>query len=379
MSFILLFLLISLLFLVVMLVLIFSAAASVMGRERPVQQEEPTCGGCGYIVKNMAEPVCAVCHSEFHIVGIHMPPPPAGNSAAAAWLAFRRVSGLSLGVWTILIGGIALGFTVVAGEHYWPYYSESTTHLEARPKSTGYDSVLISTTQRLRARGRTQQGEPVTLSKSVVVDLRTAKGTRTLEADLLAPSLTYIDAGGTTITAAVLPTKETILELMKSSGIKIDRQEALEAAAIAKLVADPATVDEYSVTDSNSTSSLPLSIISNNLDGGGWEAPMALPTVAIPSAAVIWLMGVALISFSQRGRRAALREQILAAAIPAEAPWQPPEIPFDVQAAASAANATAMEAEAKKTGPAPAGGILTPPAKADPGKGPPKMQIGTMS
>jgi len=108
MGFIVLLLFVALLLLLAMMALIFTAAVSVMGHEKPLHQEEPTCGGCGYIVKNVNEPVCAICHAEFHHVGIVMPPPPADGSAAAAWLAFRRVSGVSLGIWTIVAGIIAI-------------------------------------------------------------------------------------------------------------------------------------------------------------------------------------------------------------------------------------------------------------------------------
>src|SRR5205085_6393471 len=117
MGFILLLLFVAVLFLVCVLALIFTAAASVMGRERPMHLEEPTCGGCGYIVKNVDEAVCTTCHAEFKIVGIVMPPAPASNSAAAAWLAFRRVSGVSMGIWTGIAGVGVLGLTVWTGEH----------------------------------------------------------------------------------------------------------------------------------------------------------------------------------------------------------------------------------------------------------------------
>ena len=53
MALIVLLLFVALLFLLAMLVLIFSTAASVMGSDRPVNPDDPTCGGCGYIVKNV--------------------------------------------------------------------------------------------------------------------------------------------------------------------------------------------------------------------------------------------------------------------------------------------------------------------------------------
>ena len=121
MGFILLLLFVAIVFLLCMLALIFTAAASVMGRDRPMHMEEPTCGGCGYIVKNVDDAVCNICHAEFKIVGIVMPPAPAGNSAAAAWLAFRRVSGMSLGIWTVIAGVATLGLTVWSGEHLLPF------------------------------------------------------------------------------------------------------------------------------------------------------------------------------------------------------------------------------------------------------------------
>src|SRR5207253_1582535 len=60
MALIVLLLFVALLFLLAMLVLIFSTAASVMGSDRPVNPDDPTCGGCGYIVKNVQDPVCSV-------------------------------------------------------------------------------------------------------------------------------------------------------------------------------------------------------------------------------------------------------------------------------------------------------------------------------
>src|SRR5205814_9996044 len=108
MGFIVLLLFVALLLLLAMLALIFTAAVSVMGHERPLHQEEPTCGGCGYIVKNIDDAVCNVCHSEFKIVRSGMPPPPAGNSAAAAWLALPLVSGVSLADVTRAAGAMCL-------------------------------------------------------------------------------------------------------------------------------------------------------------------------------------------------------------------------------------------------------------------------------
>jgi hypothetical protein len=368
MGFIVLLLFVALLFLLCMLALIFTAAASVMGRERPIHLEEPTCGGCGYIVKNVDEPVCNVCHAEFKHVGIIMPPPPASNSAAAAWLAFRRVSGLSLGIWTVVAGIITLGLTVWTGENFLPFYSESITHLEIRPKSTGYDSALISVTHRRRARGRAQQEDPISIAKSAVFDLKMARGTRTLQADLLAPSLTYTNDVGKPVTSVAVPSKEVLVDFMKAAGITIDGQVTLEASAIAKMINDPDSI-EPPTSDNTGGNDLPVEILTMNTDGGGWEAAMPLAFLVIPSATFLWLLGVGIISWLQRGRRAALREQILNASTPLEIPWEFSTVSKDVVAAAAdaeaAANATTVQ---KQAGPAPADGSSVPPAKTDPAK-----------
>src|SRR4051812_40067280 len=339
MGFILLLLFIAVLFLLCMLALIFTAAASVMGRERPMHMEEPTCGGCGYIVKNMEDAVCDVCHAEFKIVGIVMPPAPASNSAAAAWLAFRRVSGVSLGIWTIVAGVVALGFTVWAGEHLLPFYAESVTHVEVRPKSTGYDSVLIALTHRRRATGRVQMEDPTSLVKTAIIDLKTGKGNRRMEADLLAPSLSYINDTGRSITSVAVPSQEVLTDFFKGGGIKIDRQVTLEATAIAKIINDPVTMAE-TPTD-HTDGDLPVEIINLTTDGGAWQASMPLPLLVIPSAMFFWLLGVGVISFLQRGSRAALREQILNAKTPLEIPWEFSTISKDVVEAAAQADAVA--------------------------------------
>ncbi|HEV8292086.1 MAG TPA: hypothetical protein VGP94_09185 [Tepidisphaeraceae bacterium] len=381
MGFILLLLFVALLFLLCMLALIFTAAASVMGRERPLHQEEPTCGGCGYIVKNIDDAVCNVCHAEFKHVGIVMPPPPSANSAAAAWLAFRRVSGLSLGIWTVVAGIVTLGLTVWAGEHFLPFYSESVTHVEIRPKSTGYDSALMTITHRRRANGRMQQEDPINLVKTVVLDLKMAKGSRTLQADLLAPSLTYIGGTGKTVTSVAVPSQEVLVDFMKSAGITIDRQVTLEASSIAKMLNDPQSIEQPS-SDQPGGNDLPVEILAMNVDGGAWEASMPLAFLVIPSAAFLWLLGVGVISFCQRGRRAALREQILSHAVPLEIPWEFSTISKDVIATAAEAEAAintaavqakvvaanAASAAKKEAGPAPAGGSSVPPAKTDPAK-----------
>jgi hypothetical protein len=383
MGFILLLLFVALLFLVCMLALIFTAAASVMGRERPMHLEEPTCGGCGYIVKNMDEAVCTTCHAEFKIVGIVMPPPPANNSAAAAWLAFRRVSGLSMGIWTVIAGVITLGLTVWSGEHLLPYNSESVTRLEVRPKSTGYDSMLIAITHRRRATGRAQQDDPTSLVKTAVVDLRSAKGKRTLKADLLAPSLEYINDVGKTVNSIAVPSQDVLCEFLRGAGVKIDRQVNLEAQTIAKMINEPETVEVPSAGE-NGGSDLPVDIINYNVEGGQWQAGMPLPLLVIPSAAFVWLLGVGIISFCQRGRRARLREQIMNSATPVEIPWEFSTISKDVVAAAvekdaatdaanferkaSAAVAARDAAAAKEAGPASTGGSSVPPAKTDPAK-----------
>jgi len=385
MGFIVLLLFVALLFLLCMLALIFTAAASVMGRERPLHQEEPTCGGCGYIVKNVDDAVCNVCHAEFKIVGIVMPPPPASNSAAAAWLAFRRVSGVSLGVWTIVAGIVTLGLTVWTGEHFLPFYSESVTHLEVRPKTTGYDSVLIAVTHRRRARGRVQQEDPISLSKTAVVDLKTAKGSRHLEADLLAPSLTYINSFGKTTTSVAVPSQEVMVDFMKAAGITVDSQVTFEAAAIARIINDPSIVAD-TPTD-HTEGELPVEIVNMTTDGGNWEAAMPLAFLVIPSSLFLWLLGVGAISFLQRGKRAELREQILKAGTPLEIPWEFSTISKDVVAAAAQADAatdaanlerkagTAVAARdagralaLKEAGPIPVDGSSVPPAKTDPAK-----------
>jgi hypothetical protein len=394
MGFILLLLFVAVTFLLCMLALIFTAAASVMGNERPLHQEEPTCGGCGYIVKNMDDAVCNTCHAEFKVVGIIMPPPPSSNSAAAAWLAFRRVSGVSMGIWTIIAGVAALGLTVWCGEHLLPYNSETITHLEVRPKTTGYDSVLIAVTHRRRATGRVQQEEPTSLVKTAVVDLKMAKGTRTLKADLLAPSLSYVNGMGKTVTSVAVPSQDILVEFLRAGGVKIDRQVELEAATIAKMINEPETVEMPSSGD-NGGGDLAVEILSLSNDGGAWEASMPLAFLVIPSAAFIWLLGVGIISFCQRGRRARLREQIMNSPTPVEIPWEFSTISKDVVAAAVEADAAASTASSERrataavtannasiardakdaaasalkgAGPAPAGGSSVPPAKTDPAK-----------
>jgi len=385
MAFIVALLFVALLFLLCMLALIFTAAASVMGRERPLHQQEPTCGGCGYIVKNMDEAVCSVCHAEFKIVGIVLPPAPASNSAAAAWLAFRRISGVSLGIWTIIAGVAALGLTVWAGEHLLPFYSESTTHVEVRPKTTGYDSLLITVTHRRRARGRVQQEDPVSLIKTALVDLKMAKGSRRLEADMLAPSLSYINDSGKHVTSVAVPSQEVLVDFFKGGGITIDRQVALEANTIARIINDPANFSE--TTSDHTEGDLPVEIISFTVDGGQWETTMPLAALVIPGAAFLWLLGVGVISFAQRGRRAALREQILKAGTPLEIPWEFSTVSKDVVAAAAQADAATDAANlerkagaavaareagrlaaAKEAGPAATGGSSAPPAPTDPAK-----------
>jgi len=389
MGFIVLLLFVALLLLLALMALIFTAAASVMGHEKPLHQEEPTCGGCGYIVKNMNEPVCAICHAEFHHVGIVMPPPPADSSAAAAWLAFRRVSGLALGIWTVVAGFLTLGLTVWSGEHLLPFYSQSVTHLELRPKTTGYDSVLITVDHRRSARGRVQQDDPTSVSKNVVVDLRTDKGTRTLKADMLAPSLTYINDSGKTINTVAVPSKDVLVDFMKAAGVQITPQVSFEAQSIARIIADPNSVDANS--PDFVPGDLPVDILNVNTDGGAWQASMPLPLFVIPSAAFLWLLGVGVISFLQRGRRAALREQILAASTQQQIFfWEPPANPTDVvaadadrtanavaAAAVTAANAAAAAAAStpaatapatKEAGPAVTTGSSVPPAKTDPAK-----------
>ena len=66
---------------------------------------------------------------------------------------------------------------------------------------------------------------------------------------------------------------------------------------------------------------------------------MPLAALVIPGAAFLWLLGVGVISFAQRGRRAALREQILKAGTPLEIPWEFSTVSKDVVAAAAQADA----------------------------------------
>src|SRR3954463_2295077 len=142
------------LFLLAMLALIAATAASVMGEEQPMRQFEPTCGGCGYIVKDMRETVCDICHAKFAVVGIIKPSARAPSVASAQWLAFRTVSGTPLALWSGAIGLLALVVTVAVGEAVWPHNSEASTHLQARPRNGGYESLVISTLHKRHARGR---------------------------------------------------------------------------------------------------------------------------------------------------------------------------------------------------------------------------------
>src|SRR5947209_5060254 len=125
------------LFLLTMLALIAATAASVMGGEAPIRQYEPTCGGCGYIIKDLKEPTCSVCNAKFSIVGIVKPSARAPSVSSAHWLAFRQVSGTPLAIWSGAIGLLALAITVAVGEALWPNNSESSTHIQARPRNGG--------------------------------------------------------------------------------------------------------------------------------------------------------------------------------------------------------------------------------------------------
>src|SRR6266513_2484702 len=158
------------LFLLTMLALIAATAASVMGGETPIRQYEPTCGGCGYIIKDLKEPTCEVCNAKFSIVGIVKPSARAPSVASAHWLAFRQVSGTPLAIWSGAIGLHAL---------------ESSTHIQARPRNGGYESLIISTLHRRHARGRIQLESPASLIKEASLEIQTQKGPATLKADLL--------------------------------------------------------------------------------------------------------------------------------------------------------------------------------------------------
>jgi len=93
--------------------LIFTAAVSVMGMRSRCNQEEPTCGGCGYIVKKrQTSPVCPICHAEFQSRGHLVHATAAGRMArrgrgVAGFPAGQRA--VSLGIWTIVAGMMALG------------------------------------------------------------------------------------------------------------------------------------------------------------------------------------------------------------------------------------------------------------------------------
>src|SRR6185436_10640009 len=106
-----------------------------------------------------------------------------------------------------------------------------------------------------------------------------------------------------------------------------------------------------------------------------WEAAMPLALLVIPTAAFVWLLGVGVISFCQRGRRARLREQIMSSAVPVEIPWEFSTISKDVVAAAGAAGAARnaavardAAASAKQAGPVSSGDSSVPPPKTDPAK-----------
>src|SRR6185503_4470737 len=106
-----------------------------------------------------------------------------------------------------------------------------------------YDSMLIAITHRRRATGRAEQEDPTSLVKTAVVDLRIPKGKRTLKADLLAPSLTYINSEGKIVNSVAVPSQDVLNEFLRGGGVTIDRQVTLESQTIAKMINDPQSIE----------------------------------------------------------------------------------------------------------------------------------------
>jgi hypothetical protein len=357
MSLIVALLLVSVVFLIAMVILIVTAAASVMGREQPLKQYEPTCGGCHYIVKDLEARTCEICGAEFTNVGINMPPAQMLSTNAAIWAAFRQVSLVPISIWTAIVGFIAVLVIVPVGERFWPFSSHLESRIDIRPKSGGWDTLSISGVHDRHARGRMQQDYPTSLKKEIQLELKTPTGRSTLTADFLKPTLTYTDPAGNTITKIVVPTSGYIADFMRAAGIHT-KQAAHESPYISELFTkatetpEPSPEDGSTPTDTSSSDS-PLDVYNINITGGHWQQATSLAGVGAPAVGGLWLVGVVAIFIKQHGRRRTMRERLLNPPTN-DVDWQPPEEPFVAP---------------NETGPASSPEPRLAP-KADPGKGP---------
>ena len=125
---------------------------------------------------------------------------------------------------------------------------------------------------------------------------------------MLAASFSYSDAAGKPITHNGLPAKNDLLSFMRDRGLAIDPGATQDAGIIANMLAKLAPGANL-IGSGEVRSSSNLTTIS--LNGGQWKSTIPLQTLSMSISPAAWFLGLVLIIYRQRNRRAKLAAALL--------------------------------------------------------------------
>jgi hypothetical protein len=309
-------LLVSLSGLLAFFLLIMAALGAARSKSTPDPDNDPRCGACGCIVPDPQQHICSTCGSSLPAVGLVLPFSKHRTTSWTGRQAFFKVTALPLALWTILLVGAAVGATFAIDQWLLPYVWESTSTLQARPRSRGCQSITISTLEEYHARGHAQFDSPQA-SKTTRVEFKTNDASHILDIDLLAPSYSFTDTSAKRITGDRVPTKTDLLNFMRETGLPTDAGANQDAAILATMLAKLAPGQN---TVGSSRENRPSSNLTTlTLNGGQWKTTIPLQTLALWISPTLWFLGFILIIYLQRHRRAELKTTLLTPPLPVPA------------------------------------------------------------
>jgi len=229
--------------------------------------------------------------------------------------AFFKVTAFPLALWTLGIAGLAIAATLAIDQWILPYVWQTTSAIHARPRSSGYQSIIISTLEEYRANGRAQFDSP-NATRTTRLELKTDTASHVLDVDLLAPSFNFTDATGKLITYDRLPTKADVIAFMRDSDIPLDSNAAQDAGVIAAMLSNLAPSETLVISSRDPRVVSKLDTTQIVFSGGQWKPAIALKPLAMSISSGLWLFGFISIIWRQRQRRAQIAAALLAPPLP---------------------------------------------------------------
>jgi hypothetical protein len=288
-----------------------------VSRSRPSNDpnDDPRCGACGCIIAHPKDGICPTCRSSLALVGLVLPFSKKRTTSWTGRQAFFKVTAFPLALWTLFITGLAIGGTYAIDQWALPYVWQTTSTVNARPRSSGCQSIHISTLEEYHANGRAQFETPSAI-KTSRLELKTDTASHVLNVDLLAPFFSYNDSTGKLITHDRLPVKGDLIAFMQAADIPLDANSTWEAGVIATMLTNlaPSETLVISSRDPRRISKLDTTRIAFN--GGQWKATIPLTNLSMSVSPAIWLLGFIFIIWKQRNRRAQVAAELLKPPLP---------------------------------------------------------------